>query len=599
MSKNSVNDEILEEKVFQRNFTTMQARVTYWLRVHAVDLIMVVLLFFLSFWFKLWFYHWFDETFGDFFYFSQTTGPAEKLRYYMLADPEKKLEWQGFGDASHYYVPYVSAFSRGWNPYSGGYYPDDPLNGYVYGPLYVFFISMFTMFFGLDAWDSILYSNLLFDAASIVLVYLIARKTSDYFVSTMAAIVTTLSPVVLVYNDFKLLNMPQVTFFALLAVYFLLNGNDDLAIFSIAIGFLTKQIPLLMFGTAMVYIFRKHGILRSITFAILFFIYILVFSYPWVAYTPKAVFQKIFLPSGGKRSLGIPAINVAITLPESMYYKGWVGPAQFLFPIVNEHYLFAASMLLSAALVFFGYKYLKDDPRLHVRFYNFFLLIGHVTLARGIYKYYDSIFIPFIVLALFMQEPINQRAVNHPKLVKVCHECGHVNPGIENTCQECKEDLSKVPLRYPPKPALKDPLIDKQWWKPQYQHVLEMLHQKQEAIIDYFYLLMYLLVATLIVYLINIQILNIEREEHPVFLAIVTITFALWMGKKIWFSLATEPKIVYQEYKTIILNMLEEYNIKLSFLKKGKNHTITQKQPVKEAKDKDIQAKKAQNNEEK
>ena len=53
-----------------------------------------------------------------------------------------------YSDASYYYEPYLESFRyENWNPYAGG---EDALNGYAYGPMFIYgiyFISLFVSLF--------------------------------------------------------------------------------------------------------------------------------------------------------------------------------------------------------------------------------------------------------------------------------------------------------------------------------------------------------------------------------------------------------------------------------------------------------------------
>jgi hypothetical protein len=62
-------------------------------------------------------------------------------------------------------------------------------------------------------------------------------------------------------------------------------------------------------------------------------------------------------------------------------------------------------ILILSWIAFTAYDYMEADPKLYLRFIAAFYTIIHATIARGIYKYYLFMLIPFMILAVIPGNP--------------------------------------------------------------------------------------------------------------------------------------------------------------------------------------------------
>ena len=185
-----------------------------------------ILLFALSLYVKNLISEWYWKVHGAGFNWLHYEG-TEVVRVWYL---------EAYSDASFYYEPYLESFRyENWNPYAGG---EGPLNGYAYGPMFIYglyFVSLFVSLF-FPQFDkpeliseSVKWTHIVFDALSVVMVYLIVitlktfkNKTSTkHALGILSAAIFAMMPINLLYVDSVFLNTPQMTFFTLISLLFL------------------------------------------------------------------------------------------------------------------------------------------------------------------------------------------------------------------------------------------------------------------------------------------------------------------------------------------------------------------------------------------
>jgi len=140
------------------------------------DFIFILAIFGISFWFRFLAYDWFFDNFQNIF--NVPVNQENWLTKLFGWQVGKSYPTEGYFDLSAYYYPYVDNYVEGWNPYSGSRVAGDSIGGYVYGPFYIFFISLGTMFWGISSHDSVMISNLAFDSLSAVMIYILAKRST-------------------------------------------------------------------------------------------------------------------------------------------------------------------------------------------------------------------------------------------------------------------------------------------------------------------------------------------------------------------------------------------------------------------------------------
>ena len=380
------------------------------------DLLAILFIFGIAMFIRLYVRFVFDEFYTSRSTFNITIPETDPLGVgpYTGTDTGQAVNSEGYGDFYAYYIDYVNAFVNGWNPYSGHQNPEDRLNGYVYGPFYIYFIALGSILFDLNAFDSIVYSNIIFDSLSYVMVYILLKRVTGNVISFIAALIGSFSPVSLFYMAIKGLNAPMMNFFFLLFLYYYLEKKDTRSMMILAIATLTKQFPLFFALPAGFWMMRRYGILKGISFILLFIFFVLLFSLPWIIYSPVLYFLRLFAPGDGKTRYICPKNSEATNLVHGALAEACSGqnpgaeiPAselsmsvKMLFFLVNGHFIFFAYVILLGLLAFTSYDYMEKNPHLYFRFVAGYFFMLHATIARGIYKYYLAFLIPLMILAL-------------------------------------------------------------------------------------------------------------------------------------------------------------------------------------------------------
>ncbi|MCE7734745.1 MAG: glycosyltransferase family 39 protein [Candidatus Heimdallarchaeota archaeon] len=385
------------------------------------DLLFVILIFGIAVWVRFWVRAILTGEYGNTFNIVINEDDTFGIGNYLGVQSGQQVQSEGYNDYEHYYIPYVNAFvDLKWNPYSGNIdediFPDGTvLNGYVYGPIYIYAISIGKAWFGLSAEESIIWSNIIFDSATYSMVYILAKRVTGNMIAMIISLLGSLSPIAIFYANIRVLNAPQMNFFVLVFIYFFLEHRDTISMFFLAAATLTKQFPLFLLMPVGFFMVRRYGFLKGVAIYLLYFVFILLLSVPWILLTPTAYITKLFLPGGGKDIISCPEggeatnlVNAELDLESCDVYNSTKNYndveisefGEFLFPLVNNHYIFFGALLLISLLGFSGYDYMEKNPKLYYRFFAAFFGIAHATIARGIYKYYLTFLIPLILLAL-------------------------------------------------------------------------------------------------------------------------------------------------------------------------------------------------------
>ncbi|MCY3411677.1 MAG: hypothetical protein INQ03_08610 [Candidatus Heimdallarchaeota archaeon] len=383
------------------------------------DLLAILLVFGVAVFVRFYVRDIFISNYGDhLFYMVIPEGDPYGIGAYTGIAVGDTLYLEGYDDFHYYYLDYVNYLLEGWNPYSGSITPDDHLGGYVYGPFYIYSISIGKAWFDLSAYDSIVYSNIVFDSLCYVLVYILAKRITGNVIALFVALLGSFSPIALFYANIRGLNAPAMTFFALVFVYYYLERKDGRAIFFLALATMTKQFPLFFALPMGFWMMRRYGIIKGIALILLFVFDVILLSLPWILYTPRDFVIKYFLPGGGKDQLVCPqggeatnlvhgglvdicAGNEGKLVPDSLA-PGYVNVMDIL---VNNHLLFFFLVFVFGWIAFTSYDYLEQDHKYYMRFQAAFYTIVHATIARGIYKYYLTMLVPFILLAFTPGNP--------------------------------------------------------------------------------------------------------------------------------------------------------------------------------------------------
>ena len=208
----SRNPKIRDKRVNKNKYSSLPALAFDALRVvpestkptnnprndRLTDLIIVFAVFGIALWIRFWVRSLIGGENGYSNTFNITINEEDTLGIgnYLGVEPGTTVETEGYNDYNYYYIDYVIAFiDSSWNPYSGNLEQGDVLNGYVYGPIYIYSIAAGKAWFDLSPEDSIIWSNIIFDSATYSMVYILAKRVTGNVVAMTVAIIGSLSPI--------------------------------------------------------------------------------------------------------------------------------------------------------------------------------------------------------------------------------------------------------------------------------------------------------------------------------------------------------------------------------------------------------------------
>ena len=329
-------------------------------------------------------------------------------------------EIEAYIDSSYYYEPYLYNFRfLNWNPYAGG---DGPLDGYAYGPIFIYglyLISLFVSLFNPNmsrtilVSESVKWTHIVFDSLCVVMLYLIIislkafkeKKVKKHIVGLLGASSLMLMPINLLYVDSIYLNIPQMTLFTLIALLLFMKERYKMTAFMLTIAWLSKQMSLFLLAPWFLIIWKKKNLRTALVdFLLTFLLTSFIISLPWMFVSPYGYFAKLFGPG---KPLAILSLDNAyrgstVTLAHTFLYLGSESLAQF-YKVINDYMIpFLLIYIVSLLITYFRGKEIGNDETLLTLHATWIILISHVFLSRGLFKYYDAFITPFIVLIMIL-----------------------------------------------------------------------------------------------------------------------------------------------------------------------------------------------------
>jgi len=329
---------------------------------------------------------------------------------------------EAYSDASFYYEPYLESFRyENWNPYAGG---EGPLNGYAYGPMFIYglyFVSLFVSLF-FPQFDkpelfseSVKWTHIVFDALSVVIVYLIVimlksfkeKTLTKHTLGILSAAIFAMMPINLLYVDSVFLNTPQMAFFTLICLLLFIKDKFRLTGFFLSVAWLSKQMPLFLLIPWFLIIWKKMDLRAAFRdFLFPFLISTFILSLPWLFMTPDEYAWRVFGPGRPLGFVDLGHSGHTVTLANSFLFLGNQGLAEFYF-VINKYMIpFLLFYGFTAVFAYFNGKKISGNESYQIIFTTWIIINTHLFISRGIYKYYNAFITPFVVLSLltFIEE---------------------------------------------------------------------------------------------------------------------------------------------------------------------------------------------------
>jgi 4-amino-4-deoxy-L-arabinose transferase-like glycosyltransferase len=184
-------------------------------------------------------------------------------------------------------------------------HPEAPAFFFDHTPLYVYFVGLLTALPG----PTVLIlrgSSLVFGLMTVGLVFLIALRLRGLGSALVGSVLVAANPFFITYSWFIRMEVP-LTFFLVLAVYFLISERFLLAGLAIATAVMLKEIALAFWLVATAYVLWRHGRRAALSVGLPAPIAVLA----WLAYAASLDFERLrtTLERWGRSAAGNEADN--------------------------------------------------------------------------------------------------------------------------------------------------------------------------------------------------------------------------------------------------------------------------------------------------
>ncbi len=457
---------------------------------------------------------------------------------------------EAYSDSSHYYEPYLYSFRfKNWNPYEGGTYEKDPLNGYAYGPMFIYglyIISLFVSLFNPGMSRAALISNsvkwthIVFDSFCVIMLYLVIislksfkeKKIKKHSFGFLGATVFLFMPINLLYVDSLYLNTPQMTFFTLLCFLLFIKEKYRSSAFFLAIAWLSKQMPLFLLIPWFLIIWKKDSLKKALLdFVFPFLVTTFLISLPWLFMSPYSYIWRVFGPGKPLATVDLSLIRNTVTLAHTIKFLGKPGFATTYAKINSYMIPFFAIYVIIVLISYFRGNKIGNDESVNTIFTSWILIGTHLFISRGVYKYYNAFLTPFVILSflVFLDTQISSL----------------VSKKMEIRSSEEKKEKGTAKERV---------------FSLKLDNFKEML------------LFLSFILSCAVFYYWNWVVIVKDRNLHPLFLLVLFVVISVLIPSDLYRSLITK-----QSYKMIKLDVIEIYKQSIQWMKEVKERIQTKR----------------------
>ncbi|MFW9921997.1 MAG: hypothetical protein ACFFDW_01785 [Candidatus Thorarchaeota archaeon] len=323
--------------------------------------------------------------------------------------------FEGYKDFHNYYVNWAYAwYVKDWYPFQDwrGINRLDPLDMYSYPALFLYILVIFWRPGMPKFWLG--FPLMLTDALCAGMVYLILKeiikKRGGIYIAIFGGVLMAISPINLIYTGVYWLNTGPVTLFVLVCFYFLTQRKWWQTFFWLAIATMCKQdglfliypIFLMMLGEKVRDKGIKRGILESSCNGVVFLFTCVICSIPWIFITPILYGIHMLYP-GKMLSLehDIGDISQVYSFSWALYYHNIRGVFLDIVAFgVNSMLFMIVFATIIAIYMMWRAFYKKMDNIELFEFSAIYIILTHIFLPRGIFKFYTPFYMPFIIIAI-------------------------------------------------------------------------------------------------------------------------------------------------------------------------------------------------------
>jgi len=254
----------------------------------------------------------------------------------------------------------------------------------LYGPLFSTLYMAWYLIFGID-FLSFKVLSIIFDVATVVLVYLIGKKFLDKKMSFYLALVYSFSFLPLYTSGVLGNNTPIFMSFFLLSIYCLIEKKFVLSSFFNVVSIFFKIIPALALPVIIYYLLRKYGKKKTMTyvFSLILFFILLIVPFVMIAGLENAMYSFTALIKSDYTSSGTMSIYVVF---------------KYIFNIdidsLSKYFLVAGYLVTFYLIIKHPLKNLEIELQRNI------LLVFICIVLFGIWiaSYYIGFLFPFIFL---------------------------------------------------------------------------------------------------------------------------------------------------------------------------------------------------------
>lgn len=350
-----------------------------------------------------------------YYYRMNFSGSTEEIIWNYIVDFNPNYKpFTGYSDFDFYYYSWVNYWYKdNWYPFTNWWetVSGDAWYYYSYPPIFLYFIVSIWRPGMTNLWIAM--PMIIADAACAGVVFLIIDEIfkQKKAIAFLGGMLMVLAPINVIYDGVYWLNPGPVTLLTLISFYFVTKRKWWQAFFWLAIATMTKQNALFltypMFMVMLGEKVQKKGAKKATiegVFYIVFFIFTcLVISLPWVLITPIQYGAHMFYP--GKNlalnpSVEEPAIGQPTNFSWALYFYGIQG---FILDFVAFGINSMLFMILTASVIviylLWRSYYSKMDNIELFEFIAIYMILTHIFMPRGVFKFYSAYYVPFILIA--------------------------------------------------------------------------------------------------------------------------------------------------------------------------------------------------------
>lgn len=323
-------------------------------------------------------------------------------------------------DYLYFYRRFAEAFVSGsWLPYVST--PQDPvLTAYAYPPLFLYIISLPALI----SPDLVFIPLLLADLLLPFLIYRFLKDTQGEETAKWGFLATALCPLLIFYNGGLLFNTSLVTLVFVTSLYFLHRKHFKLAMLTLALSFLFKQIVIFLFIPVILYAIFKSSensssklsyLKYGVEYIGILLATIVISSLPWIILSPAKYLSTILW---GRISISPHFIPPPINWPVHWYDILVVlgAPYWAIYALGFLTFTSVGLILIEIANIGLAVHWHRERTFTWKRLLDLVLytsILSHLFLPRGVYKYYFTLHVPLVILWLCFH--FRSRITSEPK----------------------------------------------------------------------------------------------------------------------------------------------------------------------------------------